>query len=207
MRGRIIFDHGHRPAFRCVDGTFADPDPVDAFAFHVTARASGKLVGCARIVRFADAQTRFTQALLGAKRLDEILAGLGSSIPSSGESGRWIVDPEHRGRTLGRYLMSGVYATARWLGLRTVLGWSGTHDRQDRAFMSMGWMPMADFPTFPAPQFDDEVKLMYFDVTNMKPVQADLSFRMAELLSLDDPRAQALVPSVGSRTGEAWFLP
>jgi hypothetical protein len=187
MRGRIIFDHGHRPAFRRADGTFADPDSVDAFGFHVTARVSGKLVGCVRLVRYADARTGFTQSLLGGSRLEEVLHGLGSSTECSGESGRWIVDPDHRGKTLGGELMAGVYAAARWLELRIILGWAGTHDRQDRALMSMGWRPVAGFETFPAPRFDDDVRLLAFDVNRIKPAQAELSGRMRELLRIGTP--------------------
>jgi len=209
MRGRIIFDKGHRPSFRRSDGSYADPDPVDAFAFHITARAGGKLVGCARMLRFADAQTDFTQSILGAK-LGEILASLGSSVTLSGESGRWIVDPDHRGQTVGRYLMAGVYGVAQWLGIRTILGWSGTHERQDRAFMSMGWMPVAGFPTFPAPQFDDEVRLMVFDVMHMKPVQHALSVYMTAELGLEDSPARMIarqtVSVETSRTGGVWTL-
>jgi hypothetical protein len=119
---------------------------------------------------------------LGENKLEEILRGLGSSLQLSGESGRWIVDPDHRGRRLGGDLMAGVHAVARWLRLRVILGWSGTRNRQDRALMSMGWRPVAGFLTFPAPQFDDDVRLLSFDVHHMKPVQNDLSSRMANLL-------------------------
>jgi len=124
---------------------------------------------------------------LGARRLEHILNTLNSATGMAGESGRWIVAPEHRGRRVGRYLMAGVYATAHWLGLRTILGWSGTHERQDRAFMSMGWQPVDGFGTFPAPQFDDEVRLMYFDLTRVKRVQVELSNQMSQVLELSQP--------------------
>jgi hypothetical protein len=184
MRGRIIFDNGLRPSFRRPNGTFADPDPVDAAAFHVTARFAGKLAGCARLLKFADARTHWTHSLLGNGTLDRILADFGSSTELAGESGRWIVDPEHRCGQVGPYLMAGVYAVGRWLGLKTILGWSGTHQKQDKAFSSMGWQPVAGFALFPAPQFEDELRLMYFDLAHMRRVESQRSTVMAQLLDL-----------------------
>jgi hypothetical protein len=51
--------------------------------------------------------------------------------------------------------------------------------------MSMGWKPVAGFEAFPAPKFDDEVRLMYFDVTRMKTAQDELSRVVGRLLMID----------------------
>ncbi len=113
MRGWIIYQNGYRPSFRSSDGRFSDEDPLDAFSFHVTARLNGKLVGCVRLVRYTDAPMTWAQSVLGKSQIEEVVNSLESSLGNAGECGRWIVEPEERGKHLGRYLMSGVYATAR----------------------------------------------------------------------------------------------
>jgi predicted GNAT family N-acyltransferase len=141
MRGRIIYQNGYRPSFRSPDGKFSDEDPLDALSFHVTVRLNGTLVGCVRLIRYIDAPMTWAQRLLGKPQIEAVLNTLARSLVHTGECGRWIVEPKQRGKHLGRYLISGVYATARAFNVKTILGLSGTHERQDLAFMSMGWKP------------------------------------------------------------------
>ena len=182
MRGRIIYQNGYRPSFRSSNGKFSDEDPLDACSFHVTARLHEKLVGCVRLVRYSDVPITWAQTLLGKTRIEHVLNSFASSFVSAGECGRWIVEPEERGKHLGRYLMSGVYATARVLKLKTILGLSGTHDRQDLAFMSMGWKPVEGFPLIPAPKFNDDLRFIYFDVETMNRRETQMSLILQLLL-------------------------
>ena len=182
MRGRIIYQNGYRPSFRSSNGKFSDEDPLDACSFHVTARLHEKLVGCVRLVRYSDVPITWAQTVLGKTRIEHVLNSLASSFASAGECGRWIVEPEERGRHLGRYLMSGVYATARVLKLKMILGLSGTHERQDLAFMSMGWKPVEGFPLIPAPKFNDDLRFIYFDVEKMNRRETQMSLILQLLL-------------------------
>ena len=184
MRGRIIYQNGYRPSFRSPDGRFSDEDPLDAFSFHVTARLDGKLVGCVRLVRYTDAPTTWAQSVLGKSQVQEVVNSLESSLGNAGECGRWIVEPEERGKHLGRYLMSGVYATARAFNVKTILGLSGTHERQDLAFMSMGWKRVEGFPLIPAPKFNDDLRFIYFDVGKMNRRETEMSHILQSLLGL-----------------------
>jgi predicted GNAT family N-acyltransferase len=189
MRGRIIYQNGYRPSFRSSTGKFSDEDPLDAVSFHVTARLNGTLVGCVRLVRYTDAPTTWAQRLLGKPQIEAVVNSLNSSLVNTGECGRWIVEPEERGKHLGRYLISGVYATARAFHVKTILGLSGTHERQDLAFMSMGWKPVEGFPVIPAPKFNDDLKFIYFDVGRMSQRETEMSHVLQSLLGFHEPHA------------------
>lgn len=182
MRGRVIYDNVHRPSFRHENGNFSDEDPMDALCFHVTARRNGRLIGCARLCRFVDVNSTWTQDLFGRTQVETTLANLGCALHHAGESGRWIVEPEHRTSGVGRRLMSGVHAIGQVLGLRIILGLSGTRQRQDRALMSMGWSLVPGVEPSPAPKFDDDVKFIYFNVEEMKSAEIESSNMMLNLL-------------------------
>jgi predicted GNAT family N-acyltransferase len=182
MRGRIIYQNGYRPSFRSPDGKFSDEDCLDAFSFHVTARLNGKLVGCVRLVRYIDAPTTWAQSALGKAEIEKVVNSLESSLEDAGECGRWIVEPKERGKHLGRYLMSGVYATARAFNVKVLLGLSGTHERQDLAFMSMGWKRVEGFPVIPAPKFNDDLRFISFDVGKMSRREIEMSHILGSLL-------------------------
>jgi predicted GNAT family N-acyltransferase len=184
MRGRIIYQNGYRPSFRSSAGQCSDKDPLDAFCFHVTARLNGQVVGCVRLIRYTDVPMTWSQSLLGKASIAKVVNSLESSLGTAGECGRWIVEPEERGKHLGRYLMSGVYATARAFHVKALLGLSGTHEKQHLAFMSMGWKRVEGFALIPAPQFNDELRFIYFDVGKMSPREMAMSHILQALLGL-----------------------
>lgn len=165
MRGRVLYDGGRRPAFRLADGSFADPDPLDAYAYHLLARPSACLVGCCRVVPLASAQPCGTESLLGRERFNRLLLEIGATRAHTGEASRWIVVPEHRGPRVGLRLVAGMWAIFRWLGLQTVIAMVGTRDGQNRALMRIGGRPVPGLAPLPSHKFDDEILVLSFDVS------------------------------------------
>lgn len=186
MRGRVLYNGGHRPDFLLVDGNFADPDPLDAYAYHLLARSSGCLVGCCRVVPLASAPSCITESLLGHQRLDRLLLEIGTTRAQTGEVSRWIVVPEYRCITLGLRLVAGTWAIGRWLGLQTGIAMVGTRDGQNRALMHIGGRPVPGLELLVSQKFDDELVVLSFDHSRPAKSFATLVDKMAALLELEN---------------------
>ena len=184
VRGLVLFDHGRRPAFRLTDGTFADPDPLDAAAHHIVFRLEERMVACARIALLSDVASGTIAALIGQRRFEEILNGIGTTTAETCEGARWTVVPDCRKHGLGRKIIIASWTVARWLGVKTALVLAGTRNSQDQALCRLGARPVDGLPLVPAPRFDDELRLLYFDISNpSEPMQKRID-EVAMLLRL-----------------------
>ena len=112
LRGRILHEGGRRPQFRRSDGQFADRDPLDPHAFHIAARSHGQLVGCVRLFPLIDGPTCLTERLVGAERFEAICRLSDQRRDEAVEASRWVVNPDHRSRWLGRGFATGAMAAA-----------------------------------------------------------------------------------------------
>jgi hypothetical protein len=189
MRGRVLFDGGRRAAFQLGDGNFADPDPLDAYAYHALAQAPTGLVGCIRYLPLADAPTCGTELVLGRERFEKLLCELGTTRERTGEIGRWMVVPEHRGRNrLSFRLVAAAWAVGRRLGHHFGIATVGTRDGQDLALIRVGGRPAPGIEPTPAPIFDDAVSVVCFEAWGTTESMNVLIDEMGGLLSLDHVR-------------------
>jgi Acetyltransferase (GNAT) domain len=163
-RGRIIYDHGHRPAFRLPDGSFSDPDPLDLDAYHLIVRSQSGFAGCSRVIRLSECSQGAVESALGRQGFSDLLSQLGARRERTCEASRWMVAPEYRRRGLGFYIVAASWAAARWLGLETAFVMAGTRDRQASALVKMGAQPVPGAPLLHSRRLDDDLRLLYFDV-------------------------------------------
>lgn len=168
MRGRFCYDQGHRPSFRTTNGRFEEADTLDFSAYHVIARSLGKAVGCARLVPLAKVRSGVISSAIGFERFSGILRELGATRENTAEASRWIVVPEFRGG-MGPRIVAAAWAVSRWLSLEFVFVMAGTRQRQDLALIRMGAQALSDVGLVRSGVFDDELRLLYFDVQRPRP--------------------------------------
>ncbi len=185
MRGRSLYAGGRRPAFRLGEKGFADPDPLDPYAYQVLALRAGSVVGCCRLVPLASVSKCTVETLLGPKKFNQLLSDLETKPQHVGEAGRFLVVPEHRNRMLGFRLGAGLWATCRWLGLPTLIAAVGTRNHQDLIFMRAGGRPAPGLGIVPSEAFDDELRIFYFDISRPAKTLRPLIDEMTEVLKLE----------------------
>ena len=185
MRGRVCYDHGHRPSFRLADGCYADADEKDPYCYHILVRSGGDIVGCSRVMPLAGSPVSMMESWFGTEPFERLIAEIGTTRDHICEASRWIVTPEFRGRGLGFHVVAASWAVARWLGMQTAFVSAGTRERQDRALIKMGAHPVMDLPLTHSSLFNDELRVLYFDV--LKPADAMIHWidRMTTMLGLE----------------------
>jgi hypothetical protein len=182
MRGCVLYQQGRRPSFLRSDGSFDDADPIDLNAYHILARLQGRLVGCARIVLLKDIESAAVSSTIGELWFRDILRDLGTTRERACEASRWTVVPECRGE-LGRRLVVTSWAVARWLDVEVAFVLAGTRQKQDLALIRMGARAIHGLPLFPSDIFDDELRLLYFDVLHPSQSMLRQMFEAAALLN------------------------
>jgi hypothetical protein len=163
MRGRVWYDDGNRPSFRKLDGNFEDFDTIDLRAFHIIARSVGHVVGCARVAPLASVHHGVVSSSIGEARLASLLQSKKVNANRVCEASRWAVLPEFRGE-LGARLVAATWAVARWLFMEMAFVMAGTRRKQDVALVRMGAQPITEFPLVSSQLFNDELRLLCFDV-------------------------------------------
>jgi hypothetical protein len=184
MRGRVCYDHGRRPSFLRPDGTFIDADPADLHAYHVVARSEGRAIGCSRIVPLTNGQPSTVGATVGEERFAQIVSALGTARERTCEASRWVVVPEHR-NGLGPRIVVASWTVARLLGFDIAFVLAGTREGQDRALMRMGARPVENLGTFSSDAFDDDLRLLFFDVPHPSDFMEHHMRDMMKVLKLD----------------------
>jgi hypothetical protein len=208
IRGRVLYEDGRRPYFRRPDGRFCDPDPSDAEAFHIVARSQGRLAGCARILP-ADLPTGWIPSVIGERRLAEILHDLGASREHACDASRWVVAPEFRG-SLGRRIVGVALAVGRWLSVEVGFVLACTCRKQDLALIRMGARPVPGLPLFQSTISGDQLRLLYFDVSQPSEAmrgQMDEAASALRLWSRIPPALTGRAPSRNFFIGHDTFRP
>jgi hypothetical protein len=188
FRGRVLYDSGRRPGFRQVDGRYVDDDPLDRLAHHVFARVDGVIAGCVRLLPVSNEAMCLTEQLIGIGRFTEMLHALGANRGESIEGGRWVVDPMYRVLRLGVLLAAGGVAVARAFRSRLLFCPVGTGRKQDRVLSRVGLAAVSGLPLISAPQFDDELRLMYVCPDRPAPHFRETVERMATVLKVVDTK-------------------
>lgn len=186
MRGRSLYAGGRRPAFRLDDEAFADPDHLDPYAYQVLALRAGYVVGCCRLVPLVSVSTCGVEALLGREWFNQMLSDLNTKLYQTCEVSRLVVVPEHRNGILGLRLGAGIWATARWLGLCTLIAAVGTREHQDLIYMRAGGRPVPGLGLFPSELFDDNLRIFYFDISRPAKTLRPLIDEMTVVMKLEN---------------------
>jgi hypothetical protein len=168
MRGRVCYDQGRRLSFQKTNGSFEDADEVDLNAYNVIARSQSRPVGCARVALLAGIRSGVVSCAIGEERITTLLRELGTTRERACEASRWVVVPEFRGE-LGPRIVAASWAVARWLCMEVAFVMAGTRQKQDLALTRMGARPLNAVPFVRSEVFDEELRLMYFDV--LRPPQ------------------------------------
>lgn len=164
MRGRVLYAGGRRPTFRLANGQFADPDPLDVYAYHLVAYAATESVGCIRLVPLADTPECFSEEIVGHQLFAQALVTLQVTRPQAAECGRWLVVPEYRRvAQLGINLAAGIIATGRQLGYKILIGPTGTRDGQADLLKRIGMQALPALLPVTVPSYDDEIQFLYLN--------------------------------------------
>ena len=99
------------------------------------------------------------------------------------EASRWMVMPGFRGH-LGRSLAAALWAASRWLSMDWAIALAGTRNRQDVALIRMGGCPVRLLPVIPSLDFDDELRMLYFDLSRPSELMRQQIDEAASLLNL-----------------------
>jgi hypothetical protein len=185
MRGCVFYAKGRRPFFRTAEGRFDDPDPIDLEAYHIIVRSQGRAVGCARVVNSPNVDSSVIWSTMGTKRFQEILRDIGTTRERTCEASRWVVVPECRGR-LGARIAAASWTVARWLSVEIAFVLAGTRQKQDLALIRLGARPIAGLPLFASEVFDDDLRLLYFDVLHPSEWMGRQMLETAAALRLED---------------------
>ena len=165
FRGRVLYDSGRRPAFSRGNGQFADDSCHDVVSYHVTVRRAGELIACVRLTPYTAESLGSIGTLIGYPRLRSVVETLGLSPLECIEGSRWIVEPSVRGRELGRLLLLSLWAVGRFLRNKCLFGSAGTRDGQDRMIARTGGRVAPGDIVVKAEEYDDDLLLMYFDLS------------------------------------------
>jgi len=112
----------------------------------------------------ANANYSMIVSTLGGHRFDAVLRALGAARDRVGEASRWAVLPEFRGQ-LGRSLVAASWAAARSLSIEWAFRPCRYTRPPDMALIHMGARPVSNIPLISSSMFDDELRLLYFDVS------------------------------------------
>ena len=184
VRALVLYDGGRRPGFRAVDGRHWDPDPVDLHAYHIIAHRGDELLGAIRLMPLTSGQPGTLERLLGAERLEHVIAELGAGRSQAVEAGGWVVVPAARGTGVAKRLVAATVALTWHLGARLWLGAAGTRDGQDRIVARLGVRFIPGLDTLPLPGYADEVRLVYVTPDEGGPEFAGPAAAMAASLGL-----------------------
>jgi hypothetical protein len=184
FRGRTLYAEGRRPRF-AREGGYADDDPIDPHSFHVTVRADGDLIGCARLGPVRELSQSFLGRLVGIPAVHEALRIMSVKPGECAEAGRWIVTPSARGSSLGSNLLASMWVVGRWLGKRYVFGAVGVREGQVKMLGRWGGKTAPGIGPLFVEEYDDEVSVMYFDLEHppvgvaarLEPVERLLGLR------------------------------
>jgi len=184
FRGQILYADGRRPGFAREDGQYADDDPLDRESFHVTVRADGALIGCARVTLLSEYSRSFIGRRVGPRNLEAAVHLMNLARTDCTEAGRWIVAPSARGTVLGRTLLLSLWVIGQWLGKRCVFGAVGVRDGQSTMVGRWGGKVAPGIDPVFVKEYDDELSVMYFDLKHPPPRVAAHLRRVRRILNV-----------------------
>lgn len=169
FRGRILYADGRRPRFARDGGQYADDDPLDLESFHVTVRADDALIGCARVAPLPEYSRSFVGRRVGPSYLEAAVNLMNLARTDCAEAGRWIVAPSARGTVLGRLLLLSLWVIGQWLDKRCLFGAVGVRDGQSTMVGRCGGHVAPGIDPVFVKEYDDELSVMYFDLSHPPP--------------------------------------
>ena len=184
MRGRVLYAEGRRPSFRLADGSFADANDVDLSAYHLLVRCDERIVACARILHPIPASSTVVSST-GPDHVGNLLHRRNVMPDDACEASRWVVEPDFRKLGLGLHVVAASWAVAQWLGVKLAFVMAGTRDRQDRMLMRMGAHAVDDLAAVRSELYDDDLRLLYFDVAHPTSTMIGLINASTRALSLE----------------------
>ena len=185
FRGQVIYENGLRPSFRLADGSYADYCAFDRITYHILADFDKQLVGCVRLYLLSTGKPSYCEKFIGRHGVEKIASDLEVSYHELSEVSRWVVQPELRGKNLGKFLMAGMAFLASKLKQKIVLAMSGTRREQDQSLIRMGFQPVPDIPLYPESTVLDDLRLVYLDLRNLeKTLLASKITKISCLLNL-----------------------
>ena len=161
FRGRVAWNGGQRPAFRCPDGTFGDSDPHDLAAYHLILRdpIGGQITGCVRYAPLENLPCSRIREIDGPTAA-EIIAGVRCADSDVLEGARLMVDPAWQQRGLATELLLAGTALARALDRPLIWGTAGVREGQERVFLRLGYH-CAGTRLISAPHYDDDLRIIF----------------------------------------------
>ncbi|GII55514.1 hypothetical protein Pth03_39030 [Planotetraspora thailandica] len=169
FRGAVAWDNGRRPAFRQVDGTLRDSDPVDAVSWHILIiRAGGRILGCVRYAPLEALGEHSHVRRAAPVAATSLLQDMKATDRDVLEGGRLIVASEARNQGFAAILLAAGTLLARNINRRLIWGTAGNRQDQERIFRRLGYARYGS-TTFAAPKFDDELSLVYQQTTSLPP--------------------------------------
>jgi hypothetical protein len=136
-----LHEEGRRNGVLRTNRKYWDGDVTDLWAHHLVGHCEGAPVACARLFTLGTSPSTVEGAISTA-RFEALQQELGVARHRMGETGRWIVAPEHPGARINMAL--GVCALARFLGLEVLVGMISTRDLQDRRWIHLGARAIED---------------------------------------------------------------
>ncbi|MBB2913899.1 putative N-acetyltransferase YhbS [Streptosporangium becharense] len=206
FRGEMIYDNGRLPRFRLASGKFDDTDEHDDHAYHMVCRAPSteEIIASARL---APAELLEPSRVM---QMDEevatrILESEGFRRSDVLEGARWIVDPRHRGRRIGKLLVVAANVLARHLHRKMIWVGAITAAGQDATLRRLGFHE-ASADEYVLPLVGDNVRVLFCrpeQVLQRDPaLTAHIAPAVADALArIRLPEADA--PAVPSVTSEA----
>src|ERR1700739_198268 len=183
LRGMTLYSNGRRPQFKTVDGSYADPDPIDLYSWHVLAYTGYKLIGCVRVYPLGEGRPKcLTEVLLGGEQFTEMLLSLGKDRRNTFEIGRWVVDLVPGGQDglapgIGVQLAaaSGALALApanQSLGANGIAIFSaGSRDKQCLTLARLGLSTVPGIEPVISDEYDDVIRVMYCTKVEELPIR------------------------------------
>jgi len=181
LRSTVLYANGRRPEFGPGGDRFGDPDSRDSWCYHVTASASGRIIGYVRTLPLRNnSSDSVLDDLMGPDELERSLGLLEVTRDQCVECSRLMLDPNFRRSKLARQLVGAVWSIALQMRADVILAGMGTCDSQDRFIARLGGQSLPNTRTIRADAFNDDVRPMFAPIDAFSRGLADVVKEMSD---------------------------